>query len=466
MMRAIWLRLVTLVREWIASQPPLAAAIPATTVRTEEDMPIFLTRTGSRLDLTGNHYLKRSYVLQRYRDVWSVAPKYPYLCVDEERVNGHANELRDFPVFVSGFLVQNLSREDFGQRMMASLFSPGITGGFSPTSGVLVEGRANPKAHDLITSNDPLYIGMHPYAALGTKYIFVEQDHLFQHTVGTLVTVNKHSRPRSAIVDFDRLADLQLELFQTYLGKIGAPNLKDTSDLELQLDAIFVENEKILAAMEAHHRSLAPHTAAYDYEAPVLTKYGRLAHDQSGVPRIEISYALLHYETALHEFDNLKKATAAKNVDAAFMHGVSCVVSAAACLEAIANRLVYIETGAHPTFRDRRQPIPKINDSCAILASRAGGTFSPLQAGQTAHDELEALRIHRNSLMHAKELESDLEPTTRQSMEVVASGEAKCRLYLMNLRLGVAQIFAQLPQIPAPIETRQNVTWLGDLEVP
>jgi hypothetical protein len=89
--------------------------------------------------------------------------------------------------------------------------------------------------------------------------------------------------------------------------------------------------------VEHHHRSLAPYTPRYDYEAPVLTRYGRLVHDQTGKPQIEIVYALLHYETALREFDALKKAANGNDVSQAFSHGVYCVVSTAACLEAIAN---------------------------------------------------------------------------------------------------------------------------------
>ena len=432
----------------------------------DDDLRVFRTLRGARLDLSGDLLVKRSHVLQRFRDVWVVVNQFPYLAIDENKVSEYSNNLNEFPVFVSGFLYQNVSRTDFVQRLTASLASPAITGGFSKTSGVLVEGRANPRSHGLITFNDPLYIGMYPYCALGTKYIYVEEQHIYQHTIGELVVVDKHSRPNSTFMDFNRLAELQLNLFQKYMGVPSNGDLSNITDLENTLDEIFKQNEMILSTAEMHHRSLAPYSTDYDYEAPVLTKYGRLTHDQTGNPQIEISFALLHYETALREFDALKKAAARNDVDGRFSHGVSCVVAAAGCIEAAANKLVFLATGSHPSYKDRRQPLPKINDSCSTLAARSGRSFAPLLPGQAAFDALDELRVQRNAFMHANEEEADIEPSTRESVRVAAIDESKCRLYLAQLRLGIQQIFTQLPDLSPPIETRTNVVWLGDVEVP
>ena len=66
-------------------------------------------------------------------------------------------------------------------------------------------------------------------------------------------------------------------------------------------DAMFVENEQILATATQHHRICTPLETPFNYAAPTLTRYGRLTHDTAGLPRIELSFALLHYEKALCE---------------------------------------------------------------------------------------------------------------------------------------------------------------------
>lgn len=65
-------------------------------------------------------HLKLEYVLQRFRDVWIVLPEYPYLAIDADRVRKHLEESQKFIVFSSSILYQNLSREEFGQRLLAS----------------------------------------------------------------------------------------------------------------------------------------------------------------------------------------------------------------------------------------------------------------------------------------------------------------------------------------------------------
>lgn len=430
-------------------------------------METFNTVDGSTIDLGGEKVsLKVEHVLQKYRDTWLVVKKHPYLAIDKVKVDEYIRQLVEFPVFTQSILYQNIAREEIGQRLIAKLASPGITAGFSAKSDVLVEGRANPQAHGIITINNALYIGMHPFCALGTKYIYVDADYMYQHTIGELVIVNKHSRPSSSFFDFNPLAELLNEFHTKYING-NRRDLTETQELEKLLDNIFVENGKAIVVAETHHKSLSPYTAAHDYKAPLLTKYGRLTHDHAtGTPRIEISFALLHYEKAIREFHLVKQASASGVVDDAFSHGVFCVIALAACIEAISNNLVFFDTGTHPTYKDRRKPLEKINDAGSALSARYGRTFSPLLSGQTIYDAIDSIRVMRNMFMHAKELETDIEPTTQQSIRVVAVDEAKCRDYLKQLRLGVALIFNQLPEIAAPIVTRENVKWLGNLEVP
>jgi hypothetical protein len=68
--------------------------------------------------------------------------------------------------------------------------------------------------------------------------------------------------------------------------------------------------------------------------------------------------------------------------------------------------------------------------------------------------------------MHAKEFDKEVDPIALTSTVFIAVDMAHCRTYLQQLRLGVAQVYGQLPALTPPIVTRDNVKWLGDLEVP
>ena len=150
----------------------------------------------------------------------------------------------------------------------------------------------------------------------------------------------------------------------------------------------------------------------------------------------------------------------------ALFHGVYCVVAVAACIEAIANKLLFQQSGTHPDHRDRRQPLQKLNEAAGALAQTAGQRFVPLAAGQPAYNELDRVRELRNAFMHAKERDEEVDPVALTSTVSVAVDEAHCRAYLQQLRLGVAQVYGQLAALTPPIVTRDNVKWLGDLEVP
>ena len=81
-------------------------------------------------------------------------------------------------------------------------------------------------------------------------------------------------------------------------------------------------------------------------------------------------------------------------------------------------------------------------------------------------DALDKVRILRNELMHANEKGEAVDPVALTSTAFTAVDEKSRRHYLAQLRQAVAHVFDQLPDLAPPIVTRDNVTWLGDLEVP
>lgn len=416
-------------------------------------------------DTSTSNWLLIEHVLQRYRDVWVLTDTYPYLAVDLARVEEHCANTGEFAVFANGRMMQNIRPDEGGQRLMSALMGGGVDAGMSPAAQVIVEGVANPKAHWMMYFNDPFMLGMHPFAALGTHYIYVDANNKYQRTFGELVTVENHSRPYSLHVDFSRLAELVHTFHFEYINGPGDFQ-RDLTRLPAVLDEVFVENERILSAATAHHCDLAPLETPFDYVAPKLTHYGRLTHDANRSPRIELSFALLHYEKALREFDDLKAAASKCDIDGVFFHGVYCVVAVAACIEAIANKLVFLQTGAHPDYRDTRQPLKKLNEAAASLAQTAGQGFIPLAASQISYDALDRVRELRNAFMHAKERDEEVDPLSLTSTVFIEIDEAHCRHYLRQLRQGVAQVYEQLPALQPPIVTRENVRWFGDFEVP
>jgi len=408
--------------------------------------------------------LQIEYVLQRDRDVWELCKESPYLAIDEEKLRSRIEGLVDFPVFSSGILFHNISGRDVGRLMISALFGGGSDAGVGPSSQVLVQGRANAKANALQNFNAPLCRGTSPFCAEGTYFIFVEAQETYQYKIGELITVNRMSRPTSEVFDFSEICDLRDAYLDLY-GKGKELTDQQFADLTVNLDRIFELNKQCLIAMETYHRKAPPSTNK-DYDAPVLTKYDRLVQTPQGAPRIEVAFSLLHYEKALFEFHNLKASLAQNNQNDALLHGVYCVVAAAACIEAVANKLVYLQTNSHPDYRDRRQPLQKINDAACQLAQATGDSFSTLQAGNPIFDTLDKLRVLRNGFMHAKEAEIDIEPSSLMSLLATEVSEDACRQYLLNVRLGVQHVYSQLAAHSAPIVTESNRKWLGDLEVP
>jgi len=425
----------------------------------------FLTTSGAKIEFASSlDQLKFEHVLQSERSAWRVIPEWPYLAINRDSVDACIGTLSRFSVFSSGQLWQNLRKQDLGARLLGFLIGSGTSAGLGSESRAFVEGKANTKANVLMNWNAPLIVGSTPWCAEGAHFIFFDNGDLFQHKFAELVVDNGPSHPQSTHFNFAALIELrnrfQSECLQRRDGCI------DLGVLAELLDDTFAQNALSLSTATAYHDTLSSSLTSVDYEAPVLTRYDRPTHDVSGQPKIEVSFALLHYERAIVSFNNLKACQSGGKIDEAFSNGVYCVVAVAACIEAIANKLVFLESGAHPTHKDKRTPLAKLNDAASRLCQRGGMPYVPLAAGDLVFDVLDAVRWERNGFMHAKELETDIDPVTLSSTATTAVNEANCRNYLQRLREGADKVFSQLPNLASPIVTRSNVTWMGELEVP
>ncbi|WP_435626811.1 hypothetical protein [Candidatus Ferrigenium straubiae] len=429
-------------------------------------MDTFKTTNGASIQFASSlEQLKIEHILQRDRDVWTVAPEWPYLAINFTRLQEKVASLTYFPVFSSGQLWQNLRAEDVASRLLGLLGGGGTNAGFGNNSRAFVIGKANSKAHGLMNFNTPLIIGSTPWCAEGTHFIYINGADVYQHQFGELITVQGQSRTSSPHFDLTKLSDLRDRYNNEYLNAPKA-SLPDLEALSALMDETFEQNVLSLSAAEVFHARISVDMESVDYDAPILTKYDRPTHNSGGQPKIEVSFALLHYEKALVEFNAMKAHRAAGRKDEAFAHGIYCAVAAAACIEAIANKLVYLQTAAHPSHNDKRTPLSKINDAASALASRKGAAYAPLVAGQIAYDSLDELRALRNGFMHAKEHETDIDQHTQASEVMTKVDNLSCHNYLKQLRLAVDHIYSQLPDLAPPIVTKSNVIWMGNSEVP
>ncbi len=127
---------------------------------------------------------------------------------------------------------------------------------------------------------------------------------------------------------------------------------------------------------------------------------------------------------------------------------------------------MYQQTGAHPDYSDKRQPLKKLNDAATAIAHKAGKVFVTLAAGNPAYDALDRVRELRNAFMHAKERDEAIDPVALTSVVAAELDENHCRNFLRQLRQGVANVYDQLPDLTPPIVTREDVKWLGEFEIP
>jgi hypothetical protein len=409
--------------------------------------------------------LLAEHVMQRYREVWAIISRPPYLAVDEVALRARMSSIQSFTVFSAAYLFQNISRRDLTARLISNLIGPGTAASTSPKADMVVEGQANPQAHQLWRGNRLLQIGTHPFAALATHYIAVEPGKIFQRKVGELVIVDegKRSQPRCDNFDFDELGRL---VHQFHLACLGPGSTDDRALHTRLLDDIFEQNLAALSFADARHAGEPKVSSKYNYRASELTRYGRLIHTEHGEPRIETSFALLHYEKALHEFDSLKHAVVTSNPERQYMHGVYCVVAIASCLEAVANRLTFEATGEHPEGSQSGDTLGRINHAARKLAMARGRTFSSLGGKRPEIASMEQIRVLRNSFVHASEASAPVDSAMLASAQMAQVSESACRNFLENLRLTVALVYDQLPWAARPLVTATNVRWLGDMEVP
>lgn len=409
--------------------------------------------------------LVAEHVLQRFREAWAITDKSPFLAIDEPVLRARMASINSFVVFSAGLLFQNFSARDLKVRMAGNLVGAGIVASSSSTNDALVEGEANPQSHVLMRFNGLVQLGTHPFAALDVKYVAVENDSIFQRTIGELVTVDdgKRGQPQSEYFDFDVLGRLTQHFHDARLGAHPTDNPAAYGQI---LDDIFDQNLAALGFAERHHAA-APRTGPkYNYRPAELTRFGRLVHTKDGEPQIETSFALLHYEKALHEFDSLKRASASDAPERQYMHGVYCVVAIASCLEAIANRLAFEAEGRHPLGIQPGDAVGRINFAARKIATARGDLYSSLGGKHPQAIAMDRIRVLRNSFVHANESGVPVDPIMLMSAQMAEVSESACRAALEHLRLTVAFVFDQIPSIATPIVTRTNIRWLGNLEVP
>lgn len=409
--------------------------------------------------------LLAEHILQRYREVWAITSTPPYLAVDEAALRARMASINSFTVFSAAYLFQNMSGRDLRARLMAGLIGPGTVASPSPKADPFVEGEANPKAHCFWRANGLLQIGTHPFAALATHYIAVEPGKLFQRKIGesAIVDDGKRSQPRCAAFDFDVLGRLTQQL---HVACFSPGSTDDQALYTRLLNEIFDQNLLALSFADAHHAGAPMAGPKYNYKATELTRYGRLVHTEQCEPMIETSFALLHYEKALYEFDSLKRASTAQDPERQYMHGIYCVVAIASCLEAVANKLTFEATSQYPTGNQPGDTLGRIDNAARKLAIARGTTFNSLGRKCPEIASMERIRILRNSFVHAIEAGFPVDPTMLISAQMAQVSESACRSFLENLRLTVARVFDQLPWIARPLVTATNVRWLGDIEVP
>jgi hypothetical protein len=148
------------------------------------------------------------------------------------------------------------------------------------------------------------------------------------------------------------------------------------------------------------------------------------------------------------------------------MHGVYCVVAIAACLESIANFLMFHLKDRHEKGVESGSAIGRINSAARQLASNRGVSYNSLGGKRTEYQSMEQVRVLRNSFMHANESGEPIAEMLLTSTQLASVDEVACRRLLGALRLTASYVFDQLPWIGRPINTATHVRWLGEMEVP
>lgn len=211
----------------------------------------------------------------------------------------------------------------------------------------------------------------------------------------------------------------------------------------------------------------SPGKASFEWQpAATFSHYSSLVPTSPRVAPTAWAFALLHYEKALHEFDALKRATTARDLERMYVHGVYCVAAVAACLEAVANRLAFDASGKHSAASESGTALGRINFAARRIASERGVTFNGLGGKRPEAVFAERIRLLHNSFVHANESGAPVNITHLTSDQMASVNEDACRGFLVNLRLTIAFVFDQIPWVTKPLVTATNVKWLGEIEVP
>jgi hypothetical protein len=363
--------------------------------------------------------------------------------------------------------------QDHARKILSNMTGGSDDAGFNNSDDIFVEGIANQKSTQMyIFDSKLLSISIHPFAAFQTHYIYATKQEIYQRKFANLIVEDSRSRPDTNLVDFSHLARILSIFFNKYINVEQTKKQDDLSDISLMLDQIFIENEKIRLAANQHHKRKLPYDITLNFSPPVLTRYDRLISNGTNQPEIETLYALLHYEKSIREFNQLIKLNIEHNQDSIFIHGVYCIVSIAACIEAIANNLEKLSqlgkpTTAYPKGRKNRLPIETINDSAEKLALSHSSQFTPISSTDPIYNDIEKIRLLRNFFIHSQDTIDSISPTTLTSEKMEMVSAQNCRNYLKQTRLFIKTIFDQIPFIKSPIITNDNYKWLGEeIEIP
>lgn len=414
--------------------------------------------------------LRLEYSLQHDRDVWRPTREYPFLEIDGEALAAHVKEGRRITVLGSGFVIQNLRSDDARRILAARMVGGGVDAGLSSTGHHFALGAVNPNAFFYMAFNSPFMIGVHSYLAQSPWLVVVEEDgSLYQYEVAELRVREGRSYPHSEVLPLDTIDALGRAFWDTYIRRrdpLGEGELVEVSDF---LDRLFQANGVVHREALLHHLRNRQGGPKFDYEAPILSTFGRLVHDGEGKPAIEHNLSVLHYRKAIHEYNAAKTAHTEGRRDDAIIHGVYCVVAIAAAVESVANKVFFVSKGAHVDRSEDRTPLDRLLEEAESITrarlDKDQRRFRRLKQSSDEAKAIEEVRRLRNNFSHAVELPVDIDPVSQQSQLLSAVSVENCRRLLNLTRLGLRHVLDQLPEVRDTISLN-GLVWLGDLEVP
>lgn len=409
------------------------------------------------------------HLLQKNRSVWKICPEWPYVFID---VEGLSIELEKFSynryaVFPNCFYVQNISRKDLGKRLAGLLIGGGTDGGITHEGNHFVQGAPNPKSNYIFGETNVFGAFSRPFFIHDKHFIFCEEENVYQF----LTDPPSDSIFPKFDYNFSDINEFRTYYLKNFHQSIDLNNEKQKELSEL-LDELFSLNVECIEAASIHGLKYKTEAPIYDFYAPKLTKYGKIAYDSKD-EKIKVShnFALLHYEKAIMEFNELKKS--AQDKEKAFVHGVYCVIALGAMIESVANRIHY---HANKKFskNDKRTPIEKINEESAKIAQqnkrkrKANGQnlqFKKLKNSDDLYKSIEEIRVLRNKFLHSEEILYDIDETGYAEI-VEKVKESRCRILLSDTKKAMNYILSQIPEMELPVVIKDNVSWLDGLEVP